>query len=164
MIQIQDLQEQNVRWSIYFVRSLVFLFIASWMLEVVRIGVDEYNRFQVDLHNPPDCLFRNESWSISIWLYTNLFEPNAYNDCMEYLRRTRFKIFLPRFPEAFASTATHFISIPFELFLDKFGNAIRVFMDKFNMIERISLLIASLFSLCFMIFFMRTYETRVVVR
>lgn len=168
MLEIQYLQEENIRWSIYFGRGLVVLFIVSWALEVVRIGFEEYTNFQFDVINPPEsCTEKNESWSMYTpftWVYTNLFIPPNKNDCLEYMRRTRYKIFLPRFPEAFSTTITHFVLTPFELFLDKFGNALRFFMDKFTLMERGFGILTLCFVLYVMTFFLKMVQPRLLLK
>lgn len=149
-ITITQLQNQNVRWFIYVVRFVFVLFLLSWVTEIVRISADDYSTYQHTRSNPPDgCipLVENQTTTQLVWdtittpfhwLYTSVFVPPIKSDCSEFVRQTNpIKLFLPRFPEALATTVAKFAMAPFEVFLDKFGNALRLFMDKFNVAERI---------------------------
>jgi hypothetical protein len=149
-ITITRLQHQNVRWFIYVTRFVFVLFVLSWTTEIVRISADDYSTYQHALHTPPDgCIPTNENqtttqlmWATLTtpfsWLYTSVFVPPIKSDCSEFVRQTNpIKLFLPRFPEALATTVAKFAMAPFEVFLDKFGDALRLFMDKFNVAERI---------------------------
>jgi len=149
-ITITQLQNQNVRWFIYVLRFVFVLFLLSWITEIVRISADDYSTYQHTLNTPPEgCILSTENqtamqvvWDTITtpfhWLYTSVFVPPIKSDCSEFVRQTNpIKLFLPRFPEALATTVAKFAMAPFEVFLDKFGNALRLFMDKFNVAERI---------------------------
>lgn len=147
---ITVLQNQNVRWFIYGVRMVMVLFVVSWATEIIRISADDYSTYQLILSNPPPhcvSLPTNQTTGQYVWqtvttpvqwLYTSVFVPPIKSDCGDFVRRTNpLKLFLPRFPEALATTVAKFAMAPFEVFLDKFGDALRLFMDKFNVAERI---------------------------
>jgi hypothetical protein len=142
--ELEKLQIQNVRWFIYGIRALFVLFLLSWTCEVVRMGLDDYRNVQIKIQNPPEnCFPAEKTWAQTIatpftWTYNALFVPPIKNNCEEYLRLIHpSQVFLPRFPEALATTLTNFILVPFEVFLDKFGDALRRFMDKFSLTERL---------------------------
>ena len=150
--QIQDLQSQNVRWIIYATRAFFILFIVSCGIEVMRISADDRAVYLHALHNPPEgCMPdapESTAWSWSMlhkpvsvpasWLYTTFFEAPIKSDCVDFYRRTNpMLLYLPKFPQAMANVGANFFLTPFVIFLDKFGDALRHFMDKFNVAERI---------------------------
>lgn len=142
--EVDRLQAQNVRWFIYGIRAVFILFLISWSCEVVRIGLEDYRNVQIKmLHPPENCIESNKTWLSTLatpftWTYNTLFVAPIKSDCEEYMRLIHpSQVFLPRFPEALATTLANFILVPFEVFLDKFGDALRRFMDKFSVTERL---------------------------
>lgn len=151
-LQVQQLQSQNVKWAIYATRAFFILFIVSCGIEVLRISAEERAIYLHAIDNPPEgCVPKvpqttEWSWSMlhkpisvpATWLYTTFFEAPIKSDCVDFYRRTNpILLYLPKFPQAMANVATHFFLAPFIIFLDKFGDALRHFMDKFNVAERI---------------------------
>jgi hypothetical protein len=150
---LERLHLQNTLWCIYTVRICFVLFIVSCGIEMFRIAADDRADYFHAVNNPPEgCIPSNMvlettwSWSslhkpISVpltWLYTSFFVPPITNDCSEFYRRTNpMLLYLPKIPQATANVATSFFLTPFIMFLDKFGDALRHFMDKFNVAERI---------------------------
>jgi hypothetical protein len=150
--QLQQLQSQNVKWAIYATRAFFILFIVSCGIEVLRISADDRAVYLHAIDNPPEgCVPKvpqttEWSWSMlhkpisvpATWLYTTFFEAPIKSDCVDFYRRTNpMFLYLPKFPQAMANVAAHFFLAPFIIFLDKFGDALRHFMDKFNVAERI---------------------------
>lgn len=150
---LQRLHVQNTFWCIYTLRICFVLFIVSCGIEIFRIAADDRADYLHALNNPPEgciptSMVSETTWSwsslhkpISVpltWLYTTLFVPPITNDCSEFYRRTNpMLLYLPKIPQATANVATSFFLTPFIMFLDKFGDALRHFMDKFNVAERI---------------------------
>ena len=149
---LQRLQTQNIVWCIYTLRIFFILFVVSCGIEIFRIAEDDRAYYLHAQNNPPEgCIpsvLVSDTWSWSIlhkpisvpltWLYTTLFVPPITNDCSEFYRRTNpMLLYLPKIPQATANVATSFFLTPFIMFLDKFGDALRHFMDKFNVAERI---------------------------
>ena len=150
--QLQQLQSQNVKWAIYATRAFFILFIVSCGIEVLRISAEDRAVYLHALDNPPEgCMPKipqSTEWSWSMlhkpisvpatWLYTTFFEAPIKSDCVDFYRRTNpILLYLPKFPQAMANVAANFFLAPFIIFLDKFGDALRHFMDKFNVAERI---------------------------
>jgi hypothetical protein len=148
---LQQLHSQNVKWVIYATRAFFILFIVSCGIEVLRISSDDRAVYVHALDNPPEgCvpIAPQNHWSWSIlykpisvpvtWLYNTFFEAPIKSDCVEFYRRTNpMLLYLPKFPQAMANVGANFFLAPFIIFLDKFGDALRHFMDKFNVAERI---------------------------
>ncbi len=153
--RLQQLQTQNVRWMIYATRAFFVLFVVSCGIEVLRISADDRAVYLHAIHNPPEGCVPTEpankdttgwSWDmlykpVSIpasWVYTTFFEAPIKSDCVEFYRRTNpMLLYLPKFPQAMANVAANFFLAPFVIFMDKLGDALRHFMDKFNVAERI---------------------------
>jgi hypothetical protein len=145
-----QLYSQNVKWAIYATRAFFILFIVSCGIEVLRISADDRAVYVHALDNPPEgCVpIVSQEWSWSMlhkpisvpvtWLYNTFFEAPIKSDCVEFYRRTNpVLLYLPKFPQAMANVGANFFLAPFIIFLDKFGDALRHFMDKFNVAERI---------------------------
>jgi hypothetical protein len=154
--RLQQLQTENVRWMIYATRAFFVLFVVSCGIEVLRISADDRAVYLHAIHNPPEGCVPTEpantndttgwSWDmlykpVSIpasWVYTTFFEAPIKSDCVEFYRRTNpMLLYLPKFPQAMANVAANFFLAPFVIFMDKLGDALRHFMDKFNVAERI---------------------------
>ena len=153
--------------SSYMFRTLVVFFVIAWSVEVVRLAADDHADYISSMNNiPVQCLPYEEgtgnSWSLSypfVWAYTFMFEAPIKTNCQEYFRRTNpIKLYLPRLPQAFANVVSQLILAPYEVFIDKLGDALRRFMDKFNMAERfigiiILLFMMIIFSMCLTVMF-----------
>lgn len=153
--------------SSYMFRTLVVFFVIAWSVEVVRLAADDHADYISSMNNiPVQCLPYEEgtvnSWSLSypfVWVYTVMFEAPIKTNCQEYFRRTNpIKLYLPRLPQAFANVVSQLILAPYEVFIDKLGDALRRFMDKFNMAERfigiiILLFMMIIFSMCLTVMF-----------
>jgi hypothetical protein len=148
---LQQLHSQNIKWFIYATRAFFILFIVSCGIEVLRISADDRAVYVHALDNPPEgCvpIVTQNHWSWSMlhkpisvpvtWLYNTFFEAPIKSDCVDFYRRTNpMLLYLPKFPQAMANVGANFFLAPFIIFLDKFGDALRHFMDKFNVAERI---------------------------
>ena len=118
-------------------RGLIILFMVSWTVETARLLLDDQADYLAAVNNPPKGCIDETSESTATAIYNYLFEAPIKTDCVEFFRRTHpLKLYLPRFPQALANVLTHIILTPFEVFLDRFGDALRHFMNKFNMAER----------------------------
>jgi len=166
---MEDIRFSHFKWMTYVFRFLFILFIVSSFIEVLRLSADDHAEFQYAYHNPPKHCFpetKNEtSWEWSTItmtisypfksLYQMVFEPPMASDCTIYFRKTNpMLLYLPRIPQAISNVISNFFLTPFVMFLDKFGDALRDFLDKFNVAERffgIIILLAGmvLSSICF---------------
>jgi hypothetical protein len=141
------LRTQNFVMIVYSIRIFFYLFILSWTIEVVRLLANDRADYLTAVNHPPEGCFPVETSQYSIyktvtepvkWLYSTVFEPPIKKDCVDYFRRTNpMLLYLPRFPQALATVAANFFLAPFIVLLDKFGDALRNFMDKFNVAERL---------------------------
>ena len=126
-------QEQEPR---YVFRMCIFLFLLAWSVELIRLCCDDHSDYLVLLRQTPQHCISEHSWSVSEWMYT-IFEAPIKHDCKEFFRTThRVKLYLPRIPQSLSNVVSQFLFSPFEMFLDKLGDALRRFMDKFNVAER----------------------------
>lgn len=151
-VYIKKLHDENTLYFIYTVRAFFLLFITSWCVEVMRLYADDRADYLTAYHNPPAGCFpvpeKEWKWDWSMvytpvtTVYNNFFEffeAPIKTNCNEYFRRINpILLYLPRFPQALANVATSFFLTPFVLFMDKFGDSVRHFMDKFNFMERIA--------------------------
>lgn len=129
------------------VRMFLICFLLSWTVELIRLLADDHADHVSLLHQMPVNCMDHKTEPPSVWTtlampfswtYTTLFEAPIKRDCLDYFRRiNRVKLYLPRIPQSFANVVSQLILAPFELFLDKFGDALRRFMDKFNVAERL---------------------------
>ena len=152
-IEISDKEEilrhQNFIMMVYTIRVFFLFFILSWFIEVIRLSSNDHMDYMTALNNPPDgCLITetDQGWYLIYkkmilpikWLYTTVFEPPIKQDCMDYFRKINpMTLYLPRIPQALGIVAANFFLTPFIIFIDKFGDSLRHFMDKFNIAERL---------------------------
>ena len=165
MSQVQE-QEQGP-YTRYVFRMCVSLFLLAWAVELARLSCDDHSDYLVLLQQTPQhCISEKAAWSVTTsfeWMYTSMWEAPIKNDCKEFFRNThRIKLYLPRIPQSLANVVSQFLFSPFETFLDKLGDALRRFMDKFNVAERmfgiiILLMFMVMFSLL-LIMFVWTYR------
>jgi hypothetical protein len=166
--QMASIQFSHFKWMTYTFRFLCMLFFISSCIEVLRLSADDHADFQYAYHNPPlNCLKEQvkSTWSWSIItttivypfksIYQSIFEPPVSSDCIAYFRKTNpMLLYFPRIPQAISNVIANFFLTPFVMFLNKFGDALRDFLDKFNVAERFFGIIILLFgmilsSICF---------------
>jgi hypothetical protein len=156
--QMEAIRFSQFKWMTYVFRFLFILFITSSFIEILRLSADDHAEFQYAYHNTPKhCLggiggiggeTNNQSWSWSSItttisypfksLYQVVFEPPVASDCAVFFRKTNpMLLYLPRIPQAISNVISNFFLTPFVMFLDKFGDALRDFLDKFNVAERL---------------------------
>jgi len=150
--RMQEIRMTHYLWTTYFLRLLGFLFIISCGVEMMRLSADDHAEYLHAYHNPPAHCFPDQPKNESMWewstisstitapftsIYKSVFEPPITSDCAAYFRRTNpMLLYMPRIPQALSNVITHFFFTPCFVFLDMFGDALRHFMDKFNVAER----------------------------
>jgi len=132
--------------TMYLFRIFTLLFLVSWTVELVRLSAEDHADYVTMQHHTPSHCISSDTpsgvWSIVTnpfsWAYTTMMEAPIKNDCMEFFRKTsRVKLYLPRIPQSLSNVVSQLLFSPFEMFLDKLGDALRRFMDKFNVAERV---------------------------
>jgi hypothetical protein len=167
--KMDEIRFFHFKWMTRIFQFLFVLLVMSVCVEVLRLSADDHAEFQYAYNNPPEHCFtettytETQTWD---WLkskisypfksfYKMTFEPPVASDCAVYFRKTNpMLLYLPRIPQAISNAISNFFLTPFVVFLDKFGDALRNFLDKFNVAERffgIIILLAGmvLSSICF---------------
>lgn len=149
--RMEDIRFSHFKWMTYTFRFICILFLLSSCIEVLRLSADDHADFQYAYNNPPSHCVKDSTiqteWS---WytvtssiaypfksMYQTVFEPPVSSDCTAYFRKTNpVLLYFPRIPQAVSNVISNFFLTPFVMFLNKFGDALRDFLDKFNVAER----------------------------